>query len=713
MTAIFEKELSSYFHNPLGYLYLAVYYLFGGQFFLMQVRYTGTNDTSGIFSNFYLIVLFTLPLLTMRLLAEEKRQRTDQALFTAPVSLGEIVLGKFLAAFSLFASGIAVCIVYYIVLSSLSRPSFLLFIGNFLGLLLLGGAMISMGIFVSSMTESQGISAIGTFGCVIAVLLLDSVGQMLPSGLAFLKKPLDALSFSRRYYDFTSGILDPANVVFFISVAAVFLFLTVCMLDKKRQVSSRRLQNLSSAAVAAILFIAAAVLFNVVFSLILERVPSLDLTENRIYRLSEDSITSVQDISEPVAITVCYDETSLRSTEYGLQMDELLKDYERQNRGISVRFADILREPQIVSEYSEYGVAEGSIIIESSRRTRVTALNRCVETTAAASGYGYAYSSRAEQVLTSGILYVTENDPVQVSILTGHSEVGCEDILGYLADNNYEIMEQNISTEDPDPESRMLFLFAPTTDYTPEELEKLDSYLDNGGSFGRKLIYVASYSQPKLPNLEGFLSEWGIGIGRSVILETDSSNAYDQRGFMFGADFTDDAEEYLDRVKNPSLPFLGYYCRPLTLRFENMDNRTAKALVATKDSCVLYPLDQGETDEADENPAARVIMAVGERLKYIGAEEHTSQLAVFASTAMFSSNSTVGNSFNNQDFTVEFLNALAGKQNGISIPSVSFSSEKLNITQFQYRTALILLGILLPLAVFAAGTAMWVHRRRL
>lgn len=80
MSAVYTKELSSYFKNPLGYVCLAVYYLFGGQFLLMQIQYYGTNDISGIFSNMYVVVLLTLPLFTMRLLSEEKRMRTDQAL---------------------------------------------------------------------------------------------------------------------------------------------------------------------------------------------------------------------------------------------------------------------------------------------------------------------------------------------------------------------------------------------------------------------------------------------------------------------------------------------------------------------------------------------------------------------------------------------------------------------------------------------------------
>ena len=105
-------------------------------------------------------------------------------------------------------------------------------------------------------------------------------------------------------------------------------------------------------------------------------------------------------------------------------------------------------------------------------------LNDCVETEMNYSNYSYTYKSKAEQVLTSGILlrYGRFRSP-RVSVLTGHSETGCADIVNYLEENNYVITEQNMVTEDIDPEAEIAFLFAPMTDYTVQELEKLDRFL--------------------------------------------------------------------------------------------------------------------------------------------------------------------------------------------------------------------------------------------
>lgn len=183
---------------------------------------------------------------------------------------------------------------------------------------------------------------------------------------------------------------------------------------------------------------------------------------------------------------------------------------------------------------------------------------------------------------------------------------------------------------------------------------------------------------------------------------------------MFGAVFDEAAQPYLSGVRNPSLLFVGYYCRPLSVLWEEKDNRTAKYLVKAPESCSLYQPDTGEVN--GENPLIKEelgIVVIGDRLKYVGTQEHRSYVAAFASAAMFTSSQTVSSSFNNKDFTVELINSLAGKQKGISIPSVSFASEPLQITQSSYTAVSIVLGILLPGICVVTGAAVSIRRRRL
>lgn len=120
MLAILKRELSSYFTSPIGYVFLAVFYFFSGMFFY-SVLYSNSTDISYVFSGMFTVLLFVVPLLTMRLMSEEKKQKTDQLLLTSPVSLTGLVLGKFLAAVCMYAIALAVTVVYSLILRGLPR----------------------------------------------------------------------------------------------------------------------------------------------------------------------------------------------------------------------------------------------------------------------------------------------------------------------------------------------------------------------------------------------------------------------------------------------------------------------------------------------------------------------------------------------------------------------------------------------------------------
>ena len=163
MFAIFKRELKAYFTSPLGYVFLAIFYAFSGLFFYIFSLSVGSTDISSVFLMMFIVLMVFVPLLTMRLLSEDKKQKTDQLILTAPVSLLSIVMGKFLAAYAIFAIGVAVMPVYGFVMSTFATVSWLPIWGNTVGLLLLGGIFVSIGLFISSLTENQMIAAIGGF----------------------------------------------------------------------------------------------------------------------------------------------------------------------------------------------------------------------------------------------------------------------------------------------------------------------------------------------------------------------------------------------------------------------------------------------------------------------------------------------------------------------------------------------------------------------
>lgn len=232
MFAIFKRELRAYFTSPLGYVFLAIFYAFSGLFFYIFSLSVGSTDISSVFLMMFIVLMVFVPLLTMRLLSEDKKQKTDQLILTAPVSLLSIVMGKFLAAYAIFAIGVAVMPVYGFVMSTFATVSWLPIWGNTVGLLLLGGIFVSIGLFISSLTENQMIAAIGGFFINLMILLMNTLKSALPNG--FLQDVLSSISVYSRYSEITSGIFSLSSLIFFVSVIFIFLFLTVRVLEKRR-----------------------------------------------------------------------------------------------------------------------------------------------------------------------------------------------------------------------------------------------------------------------------------------------------------------------------------------------------------------------------------------------------------------------------------------------------------------------------------------------
>ena len=232
MFSIIKREFKNYFSSPLGYAVLCVLLFFGGFYQSYAFSY-GSADMTYVFSSMITIVFFVVPVITMRLFSEEKRLKTDQLLITAPVSISSIVIGKFLAAFLYFCVFIVFMAIYNFVFMFFgATPDMMIFLGNVIGLLLFSGALISIGCFISALTESQVVAAVGSFSVSFFLLLLEIISGLFNSEI--ITKICGWISFSTRYYIFTEGIFDISNFVFFLSIIVAFLFLTVRVIDRKR-----------------------------------------------------------------------------------------------------------------------------------------------------------------------------------------------------------------------------------------------------------------------------------------------------------------------------------------------------------------------------------------------------------------------------------------------------------------------------------------------
>ena len=232
MIAILRREFMAYFYSPIGYIYLSVYYFFAGLYFILYTIIPQIADITPIYSNMFIIILFLIPILTMRLLSEDKKNRTDQALLTAPVPLLELVLGKFFAAVIVYILGLSITIIFAFIVNSLTPVNWSIVIGNYVAMLLLGMSLISIGMFISSLTENQVIAAAGGFAVGFLLLIIDALSSFTANPL--IHSILFELSFSKHFTTFPSGVFDLSSIFFFLGIIIIFVFLTVRVFEKRR-----------------------------------------------------------------------------------------------------------------------------------------------------------------------------------------------------------------------------------------------------------------------------------------------------------------------------------------------------------------------------------------------------------------------------------------------------------------------------------------------
>ncbi|MCL2821420.1 MAG: ABC transporter permease [Oscillospiraceae bacterium] len=237
MIAIFKRDFIGYFTSAIGYVYLGSYILVLNLMFYLGNMLGSSSTLVALFGFMLTIMMFITPILTMRVFSEEFKLKTDQALYTLPVKLTSVVLGKFLSSMAVFGCLLVLTLLWPLTISILGENNISEVVGNYVGILCIGAAYISIGVFISSLTENQVIAAVGSLGVFIALYILDMVAMFFFSGgvlPVWVMRILVFVSIYGRYTEITQGLLALDTIIFFLSVCAVFLFLTVRRLEKRK-----------------------------------------------------------------------------------------------------------------------------------------------------------------------------------------------------------------------------------------------------------------------------------------------------------------------------------------------------------------------------------------------------------------------------------------------------------------------------------------------
>jgi ABC-2 type transport system permease protein len=247
--AIAQKELKSYFASPIAYIVIGFFALLFGYFFVallafferqsMQMMGMGGPQSMNVnqqlirplLMNASVIVLFVLPMITMRTYAEEKRSGTMELLLTAPLTDFQIIMGKFLGAMALYGAMLAVTLVHIAVLFVYGNPEWRPIVTGYLGLLLMGGCFISVGLLISSLTKNQIVAGMATFAVFLLLWVINWIGTFAGPTT---QEVLNYLSITDHFDDFTKGVIDTKHLVYYVSFIAFGLFLTARSVDTER-----------------------------------------------------------------------------------------------------------------------------------------------------------------------------------------------------------------------------------------------------------------------------------------------------------------------------------------------------------------------------------------------------------------------------------------------------------------------------------------------
>ncbi len=248
--ALGKKEIKTYFTSPIAYVAITVFLVLVGFFFQSLIWWFNSQSMqmaqnpyslqqmninqmvfSPLFHNISIILLLMIPLLTMRLFSEEKKIRTDELLYTSPISMNQIILGKYLASLVVLLVMLFLTAILAIFTFVYGNPEVKPILIGYLGLFLMGGAFIAVGIFFSSLTENQIVAAVLTFGSLLLFWVLNWASS---SAGGMWKDVLNYISFFQHFDDMTKGILDTTDIVYYISFIFLGLFLTHSVIQSRR-----------------------------------------------------------------------------------------------------------------------------------------------------------------------------------------------------------------------------------------------------------------------------------------------------------------------------------------------------------------------------------------------------------------------------------------------------------------------------------------------
>ncbi len=483
------------------------------------------------------------------------------------------------------------------------------------------------------------------------------------------------------------------------------------------------------ATLMSVVFIAIVVVVNILVSVLSDRFPSMniDLTAQRLNSLSDQALEIAQGVEQDTKIYLIGDEDSYRqdrlyASPYGLkysQVANLAEKLREANPKISVEFIDPDTNPKFISDHADDALSSGYVLVETEKRSKALGPGDMFNVQqSSTTATGYDVFSKVDAALAGALEMVNLDQVPVVAIATGHGEMlgssALSSFQGLLEEENFDVREVNFLTEEIPEDTQVLMLPTPTTDYTEEELQKIRDYLDDETrKVDASLLVTCHPTQGAMPNLAGFLEEWGVKVEEGIVAETDESRmALSSQAYVL----VDPNSEVLSDGSYGTL--ISAASCPITLLFDEGNGEVnTTALWTTADTAFVSTEDMTEADAAAAQTAAQTVAAISARYFQGDGDYVRRSVVVFGSSYAFTDSFMGTSAFGIRDYVGDLMKYVTATDgSAVTVLPSQVQTNTVDVTASYSTVNLLGLGVFtvgLPVLILAAGLVIFLKRRHL
>lgn len=710
MLAILKREIKSYFQNVIGWLFIAAIVAVYGIYFFAYNLQAGYPYIAYPLSSMTYILLIAIPILSMRCLAEERKSKVDQLLLTAPVSVGKMVLAKYLAMVVVFSVAVGIISVTPFVLTTFGTVPMGESFVAILGFWLMGCLFLAIGLFVSSVTESQVIAAVLSFVALFLCYMMDAIISLVTSSENIITQILSCLDIYTPFTNFLNGCLDLASVFYYLTASVFMVFLTIQSIQKRRWSISKNTISTSVFSTSTIAIgLAIVVVGNLFVSSLPVTITELDCTYAKMYELTEDTEDFLEKLEDEITIYVLNSEESKDA-----QIHETLERYEALSKNISVEYVDPAVNPKFAQNYTDTTLNQNSVIVVGPERTKAIDYYELYEVEYEMDYYSYSYNTTvtgydAEGQITSAIEYVTM-DAEELAVIyeiTGHGESSLTSaFIDVLDKANIRLESLELFNEETVPEdAEAIIIHAPTSDFNEADAKKVIDYINGGGN----VILTCNYGYRNLTNFDSILQSFGMDWVDGVVAENSRQYYYSGNPFYLLPEIN-----YSDYTANAYNNYvLAIYGVGISYG-EDTETISYESLLETSDSAVSKTNLESITTSEYEEGDIKGEFSLGVAAVITNEDALVSQVVVLGSAMMLTDDTNSAVSGNHATLFTDIISQMVTETELSSsvIPVKGMNLSNLTVSTLTGLAFAVGLIVIVPLALLGYGISVWYIRRR-